>query len=40
MEHDAVVKALAHQFLDPRDVAGREIGPHFDRDRSLGGFKD
>src|SRR3984893_10096941 len=40
VEHDAVVKSLAHQFLDPRDVAGREIGPHFDGDRSLRGFED
>ena len=40
VEHDAVVKSLAHQFLDPRDVAGGKIGPHFDRDRSLRGFED
>src|SRR3984957_9144636 len=40
MEHDAVVKAFAHQFLDPRHVARRKVGPHFDRDRSLGGFED
>src|SRR6266404_2948041 len=40
VEHDAVVKSLAHQFLDPRDVAGRKIGPHFDGDRSLRGFED
>src|SRR6202166_822656 len=40
VEHDAVVKAFAHQFLDPRDVTGRQIGPHFDGDRSLRGFQD
>src|SRR6266404_8064157 len=40
MEHDAVVKSLAHQFLDPRDMARRKIGPHFDGDGTLGGFKD
>src|SRR6202171_5371913 len=40
VEHDAVVKSLAHQFLDPRDVAGRKVGPHFDGDRSLRGFED
>src|SRR4029453_14725949 len=28
MEHDAVVKAFAHQFLDPRDLAGREVTAH------------
>src|ERR1700730_6142751 len=40
VEHDAVVKSLAHQFLDPRDVARRKVGPHFDGDRSLRGFED
>ena len=40
MEHDAVVKSFAHQFLDPRDVAGRKIGTHLDRDGALGGFED
>src|ERR1700753_1439854 len=25
MEHDAVVKSLAHEFLDPRDVVRRKI---------------
>src|ERR1700694_5732865 len=40
MEHDAVVKSLAHQFLDPGDMAGGKIGPHFDGDRSLRGFED
>src|ERR1700692_1427228 len=28
MEHDAVVKSFAHQFLDPGDVTGGKIGPH------------
>src|ERR1700709_2208131 len=40
MEHDAVVKALAHQFLDTRDMARREIGPHLDGNGALGGFED
>src|SRR2546423_8951009 len=40
MEHDAVVKAFAHQFLDPRDVAGREVRAHFDGDGALGGLKN
>src|ERR1700730_4420066 len=40
VEHDAVVKSLAHQFLDPCDVARCQIGPHFDRDRPLRGFED
>src|SRR5205814_7601674 len=40
MEHDAIVKSLAHQFLDTGDVAGRQIGTHFDGDGTLGGFKD
>src|ERR1700710_519463 len=40
MEHDAVVKAFAHQFLDPRDMARRKIGPHLDGDGALGGFED
>src|SRR3984893_5545116 len=40
MEHDAVIKSLAHQFLDPRDVAGGKIGAHLDGDGSLGGFED
>src|ERR1700730_3678061 len=40
MEHDAVVKSLAYQFLDPRNVARREIGAHLDRDGALRGFKN
>src|SRR5713101_6240497 len=32
MEHDAVVKSLAHQFLDPRDVTRCEVRAHFDGD--------
>ena len=39
MEDDAVVKALAHQFLDARDMAGREVGTHLDDDVALGGFE-
>ena len=40
MEHDAVVKALAHQLLDPRDVIGRNIRAHLDGDRALRGLED
>ena len=40
MEYDAVVKAFANQFLDPRDMIRREIGPHFDGYRALRGFED
>ena len=40
MEDDAVVKAFAHQFLDPRDVAGRQIRAHFDGHGALGGLQD
>src|SRR6478752_7760236 len=40
MEHDAVVKSLAHQLLDPCDVAWSKIRAHLDCDRSLGGFED
>src|ERR1700682_1068379 len=40
VEHDAVVKSLAHQFLDPRDVSGLKVGTHFDGDRSRRGFED
>ncbi len=36
VEHDPVVKTLGHQALDMGDMAGGEIGPHFDDDRSLG----
>src|SRR3954462_1309865 len=40
VEHDAVVKAFAHQFLDPGNVAGRQVGTHLDGDGTLGGFKN
>src|ERR1700692_3579711 len=40
VEHDAVVKSLAHQFLDARDVARGQIGPHLDGNRPLGGLED
>src|SRR4051812_45719214 len=40
VKHDAVVKSLAHQFLDPRDVAWRKVGPHFDGHGTFGGFED
>src|SRR5258705_5074923 len=40
MEHDPVVKSLAHQFLDPRDVAGCKVRAHLDGHRPLRGFED
>src|SRR3954468_19058759 len=40
MEYDAVVKSLAHQFLDAGNVARREIGTHLDGHGPLGGFED
>src|SRR4051812_40824774 len=40
MEHDAVVKALTDQFLDPGDMAGGKVGTHLDGHGSLGGFED
>src|SRR5262249_334892 len=39
MEYDAVVKPFAYQFLDARDMAGREIGSHFDGDCAFGGVE-
>ena len=39
MEDDAVVEAVAHQFLDPRHVARREVGPHRDHHLALGGLQ-
>src|SRR5262249_44041721 len=40
MEHDTVVKSLAHQFLDAGDMVRRQVRTHFDGDGTLGGFKD
>src|SRR5581483_6303249 len=40
MEHDAVVEAFAHQFLDAGDMVGREIRTHLDGHGALCGFKD
>jgi len=40
MEHDAVVKSVPHQFLDPRDMVRRKIGTHFDGDGALRGIED
>src|ERR1700741_341843 len=40
MEHDAVVEAVAHQFLDAGDVVGRKVRAHLDGHGPLGGFKD
>jgi hypothetical protein len=39
VECDAIVEAVAHEFLDARDVARCEIGTHRDFDRALGGFE-
>ena len=36
VEDDAVIGALASQFLDPSDVAGRQIGIKLDRHIALG----
>src|SRR6185437_13554740 len=40
VEHDAVVKSLPHQFLDPRHVIGRQVRPHLDGDGPLCGLED
>src|SRR3954451_1960141 len=40
MEHDAVVEAFTHEFLDARDVARRQIRPHLDGDGALRSFED
>jgi hypothetical protein len=34
VEDDAVIEALADQFLDALDVARRQVGTHLDRDRT------
>ena len=39
MKRDAVVKAIAHQLLDARDVTGREVRPHKNHDLALGGLQ-
>src|SRR5262249_16706717 len=38
MKRDAVIKALAHQFLDACDMAGREVRTHENDDLTFGGF--
>src|SRR5882724_9721424 len=40
VEDDAVVKSLAHQFLDAGDMARGQIGAHFNGDGTPGGLKD
>ena len=40
VEHDAVIGAFARQFLDARDMAGRQIGQQFDDDIALGRLHD
>src|SRR5689334_13261796 len=40
MEHNAVVEAFAHQLLDARDMAGRELRSHLNDHPALGGFED
>src|SRR5262249_43381618 len=40
VEDDAVVEAVAHQFLDARDVARRKVWPHRDRHRAACRFQD
>ena len=39
VKHDAVVEAVAHQLLDARDMAGREVRAHLDDDLALGGLE-
>ena len=36
----AVIEALARQFLDAGDMAGREVGAHLDRHAAFGGLDD
>src|SRR6516164_8199559 len=39
VKRDAIVEALAHQFLDARDMAGGEVRPHQNDDLALGGVQ-
>jgi hypothetical protein len=39
VKYDAIVEAFFHQFLDARDMAGREIRPHFNFDIAFGGLQ-
>ncbi len=40
MEHDAVVEALPHQFLDACHMVGRKVGTHLDGHGALGGLQN
>ena len=37
VEHQAVIEALAGQFLDPRDVLGRQVRAQFDHHAAVRG---
>src|SRR5690606_526132 len=39
MEDDAVIEAVAHQFLDACDMVRRDAGQHLDEDVALRGFE-
>jgi len=39
VKHDAIVEAVAHQFLDARDMPGREVRAHLNNDLAFGGLK-
>src|SRR2546428_8069 len=39
VKRDAIVEALAHQFLDACDMAGGEVRPHQNDDLALGGLQ-
>ena len=36
MERQPVIETLPHQFLDARDMVGREIGTQLDHDAPIG----
>ncbi len=40
MEHDAIVEAIAHQFLDTRNMVRREVRTHLDGNGALRGFEN
>src|SRR3974390_836577 len=39
VEHDPVVEARFHQFLDARDMPRCKVRPHLDHDLPFGGFQ-
>src|SRR5262249_45784128 len=40
MEDDSVIKSRTHQFLDARDMARRQVGPHPDGNGALARLED